>query len=72
MAANAHAVVCPHCQGRLFREEKIVQIDASVVVRPDLPVPARTVQEMYRYVCLQCGQVLEQTWSGRHEEASGA
>ncbi|MCL6443280.1 MAG: hypothetical protein K6T83_07480 [Alicyclobacillus sp.] len=66
MASERHAVACPQCREKLFREEKIVELDSSVVVRPDLPVPARTVKEQYRYVCLNCGHVLNEPWTGHH------
>lgn len=67
MAAPAHAATCPHCRGSLFREERIVQLDSSVVIRDGLPVPARTVGEQYRYICIGCGHVLETGWTGRHD-----
>lgn len=59
MANQAHAIACPKCGGTLFREERIVQLDSSVVVREDLPLPARMVSEQYRYICLNCNEVLQ-------------
>ena len=67
MAGTGHALICPQCQGKKFREEKIVEIDASVVVREDLPVSARTVSVEYRYICISCGHILNEPWSGHHE-----
>ncbi|MCF8563491.1 hypothetical protein LLE49_01875 [Alicyclobacillus tolerans] len=67
MASTIHAAICPNCQGALFKEEKIVELDSGVVIREDLPVPARTIKEQYRYVCIQCNQVLNQPWTGHHE-----
>ncbi|MCL6547878.1 MAG: hypothetical protein K6T30_03095 [Alicyclobacillus sp.] len=68
MAAPAHAVTCPNCHGTLFREERLVQLDSSVVIRDGLPLPARTVGEQYRYVCASCGQVLDTPWTGHHDQ----
>lgn len=67
MASHKHNVHCPKCNETSFREEKIVQLDSSVVVRADLEVPARTVRETYRYVCMGCGEVVDQPWVGHHE-----
>ncbi|WAH38912.1 hypothetical protein [Alicyclobacillus dauci] len=59
MASSSHAVHCPNCNNTWFREEHLVQVDSSVVVREDLPVSARTVAEEYRYVCTECNTVLK-------------
>ncbi|WP_258110728.1 hypothetical protein [Alicyclobacillus sp. SP_1] len=69
MAGPAHAIPCPKCNSTLFREEKIVELDSSVVIREDLPVPARTIQVQYRYICLECGNPLHHEWT--HENAAG-
>lgn len=68
MANQVHAIVCPKCNGVLFREEKIVELDSSVVIREDLPVSARTVKTQYRYVCLACQEILHHEWN--REEAA--
>jgi hypothetical protein len=67
MASEKHAIICPNCKGTWFREERLVQIDSSVVVRDDLPLPARSVDVRYRYICVQCNQVLTQRWEGHHD-----
>jgi hypothetical protein len=67
MASSKHAITCPNCHGTWFREERLLQIDSSIVVRDDLPVPAQAVDVHYRYICVQCNQVLTQRWEGRHE-----
>lgn len=58
MASNQHAIHCPNCNNTWFREERQVELDSSVVIRPDLPVSARTLVERYRYVCTECNHVL--------------
>ncbi|MFX4302391.1 hypothetical protein ACOJUR_09065 [Alicyclobacillus tolerans] len=66
MAGQAHAIHCPKCDSVLFREEKIVELDSSVVIREDLPVSARAIKTQYRYVCLSCGNLLHHEWTGTH------
>ncbi|WP_232302234.1 hypothetical protein [Alicyclobacillus hesperidum] len=58
VASNQHAIRCPHCDHTWFREERQVQLDSSVVIRPDLPVPGRILREQYQYICTNCNQVL--------------
>jgi len=67
MANVVHALHCPKCSKQLFREEKIVELDSAVVIRDDLPLPARTVLVQYRYVCITCNHVLDEPWTGHHE-----
>ena len=67
MASVSHAAVCPNCKETWFREERLVELDSGVVIRSNLPVSARSVQERYRYVCVGCGQVLDQPWTGHHD-----
>jgi len=67
MANQVHAVVCPNCKGTVFHEEKLVEIDSSVVVRDKLPVPAQAIRVEYRYVCINCKEILTHEWSGHHE-----
>lgn len=67
MAATKHEIACPQCGATQFREERIVELDASVVIREDLPVPARIVREQYRYICIGCNALLNQPWTGHHE-----
>lgn len=68
MANAEHATQCPNCKGILFREEKIVELDSSVVIREDLPLSARAVKTQYRYVCLGCQQILNQPWTGHENQ----
>lgn len=63
MASEAHAIHCPNCEHTWFREERIVELDASVVIRDNLPLAAQTVSQQYRYVCTNCHQVLHHDWS---------
>lgn len=58
MASSQHAISCPNCNHAWFREERQVQLDPSVVIRPDLPLAAQTLAEQFQYVCLNCNQVL--------------
>ncbi|MFB5191054.1 hypothetical protein [Alicyclobacillus fastidiosus] len=58
MASSQHAIHCPKCNNTSFREERIVQLDSSVVIRKDLPVQGRTLAETYRYICVQCNEIL--------------
>ncbi|EPZ49046.1 hypothetical protein [Alicyclobacillus acidoterrestris] len=58
MASSQHAIHCPKCNSTSFREERIVQLDSSVVIRDGLPVQARTLAESYRYICIQCNEIL--------------
>ncbi|MDQ0188221.1 DNA-directed RNA polymerase subunit RPC12/RpoP [Alicyclobacillus cycloheptanicus] len=67
MASAVHEIQCPKCGGTKFREEHIVELDSSVVIRDDLPLPARTVREQYRYICIQCNEILNLPWTGHHE-----
>lgn len=67
MAGSKHAAHCAKCQGTYFREEKIVQLDSSVVVKKGLPVEARAIEVQYQYVCVNCNQVLDEPWTGHHE-----
>lgn len=66
MASDVHEIACPKCGGTKFREERIVELDSSVVIRDDLPLPARTVRESYRYMCIGCNEVLDLPWTGHH------
>lgn len=67
MAGEKHIIHCQKCNGTEFKEEKIVQLDASVVIRVGLEVPGRTAHETYRYICTGCGEVLDEPWTGHHE-----
>lgn len=67
MASAIHAAVCPNCKGTWFREERLVELDSGVVIRADLPVAARTIQERFRYVCVECNHILDQPWTGHHD-----
>lgn len=67
MASEKHVLHCPKCNHTEFREEKIVLLDSSVVIRKDLEVPGRTVRELYRYICMNCGELLDQPWTGHHD-----
>jgi hypothetical protein len=67
MAKHAHVHTCPNCNHTWFREEKIVQLDASVLIRASLPVEGRTTNVTYRYVCANCNQVLDEPWQGHQE-----
>nr|NNM89319.1 hypothetical protein [Bacilli bacterium] len=69
MAAPSHALTCPHCQGLWFREEKIVELDGSVVVTKGMPVPAQTRAVSYQYVCVSCQNVLDESFVHGHLEA---
>lgn len=70
MAGISHAIHCPNCNQTWFREEHLVELDSSVVIRADLPLPARTVTEQYRYVCTNCGQVLHHGWNQQNKAES--
>jgi hypothetical protein len=63
MSESSHAISCPTCGGVLFREDKIVQLDSTVVIRENLPIAARTLHEQYRYTCLGCQTILHYEWS---------
>jgi hypothetical protein len=67
MAGALHAAHCPNCNGDKFREERIVTLDSGVVIRKDMPVEARAIQTEYRYICIQCNQILDQPWEKRHQ-----
>jgi hypothetical protein len=67
MSSAKHIIYCPKCNGSDFREEKIVELDASVVIRDRLEVPGRTSRELYRYTCVNCGEILDQPWTGHHD-----
>ncbi len=69
MAGPSHSIACPHCNGHLFREEKIVELDGSVVVKKGMPVPAQTQAVSYEYVCVNCNQVLDEMFAHGHLEA---
>lgn len=58
MASSQHAIHCPNCNNTWFREERVVQLDSSVVIREDLPLSARTFSEKFHYVCTSCNTVL--------------
>ncbi|AEJ43886.1 hypothetical protein [Alicyclobacillus acidocaldarius] len=58
MASAQHAIRCPHCDHTWFREERQVELDSSVVIKPGMPVEGRVVREQYVYICANCNQVL--------------
>ncbi len=69
MAGPSQSIACPHCNGHLFREEKIVELDGSVVVTKGMHIPAQTHAVSYHYVCVSCNQVLDETFAHGHLEA---
>ena len=44
MASKTAAVVCSHCGGTHFREEKIVQLDNTVMVTKGMKIPAQNYE----------------------------
>ena len=58
--SHAHAVECSHCGGKWFREDRIVQLNASVMVTSGMKVPAQTVAVGYQYTCLTCQHVVDE------------
>ncbi len=69
MAESAvHAVICPQCGGELFREEKMVELNASVMVTRGMSVPAQVNKVSYQYTCVNCNHVIDEHFHGHLEE----
>ncbi|KYP81132.1 hypothetical protein [Ferroacidibacillus organovorans] len=64
--AKDHAVQCNHCGSTNFKEEKIVALDASVMITKGMKVPAQTVSVSYQYTCTQCQTLLDESFEGGH------
>ncbi len=60
MASTGHSIACPHCGGKFFREDKIVELDASVMITKGMRIPAQTRMVSYQYTCVSCEQVLDE------------
>ncbi|PWI58903.1 hypothetical protein [Sulfoacidibacillus thermotolerans] len=67
MAAPApHSIVCPQCGGKLFREEKIVELNASVMVTRGMSIPAQVNAVSYQYACIGCNHILDEQFTHGH------
>lgn len=70
MAGPSHAVECPHCKGTLFREDRVVELDASVMITKGMRIPAQTHSVGYWYTCVNCQHVLDETFVHGHLSAN--
>lgn len=62
--APAHSIPCPKCGGTLFREEKIVELNSSVMVTRGMSVPSQVNKVTYQYACIACGHIIDEHFSG--------
>jgi DNA-directed RNA polymerase subunit RPC12/RpoP len=64
MAGPTHSIECPKCSAKLFREDRVVELNASVVVSRSMHIPAQVNAVTYQYTCIGCGHVLDEQFSG--------
>ena len=63
---TGHSTPCPQCGGTWFREDRIVQLDASVMVARGMKMPAQTRAVGYQYTCIGCGRVFDEAFAHGH------
>ncbi len=64
--SNVHAIECAKCGGKWFQEDRIVQLNASVMVTRGMKVPAQTVAVRYQYTCAVCRHVVDEQFVQGH------
>lgn len=69
MAGKAEAVICTHCGGKLFREDKVMELDNTVMIRKGMSIPAQPLHVSYQYVCIGCNTVLDEEFTHGHVSA---
>lgn len=66
MTTPGHSIACPHCEGTQFREEKIVELDATVMVTKGMKMAAQAKMVRYQYTCITCQNVLDEQFEKGH------
>jgi len=66
IANKVESVTCSHCGSKQFREEKIVELDNSVMIRKGMTIPAQALHVSYQYVCSGCSAVVDEEFSHGH------
>jgi len=66
MAVKVEAVICTHCGGTRFREDKVMELDNTVMIRKGMSIPAQPLHVSYQYVCIGCNNVLDEEFTHGH------
>lgn len=66
MAVKPESVRCSACQGNLFREERILELDNTVMIRKGMTIQAQPLHVSYQYVCIQCQKVIDEEFFRGH------